>query len=736
MDNPIFLDNEQIFNLIKNQKFEQVYKLIKERKITELDIRDSNYNYFIHLVVNYNQVDLLELILKLATDESLNIRLDILDTDGRSILYNCIKFNYLEIMKLLLKYNSINIGINIFDIKDRLGLTALHYSVIFNNFESFKLLLEYKADPYAISKEGSNVFVICLIYKRNEMIEYLLNLKYNLNFTSPNGETLLQLATTYNNINIINKLLATNINLNNVSSDFGLSVLHQSIIFDNFDLFKKLLSKNVNYNVADFYGNTPLHYILIDKRIRYLNLLVEKTEIKFNVSNINGEIPLHILLDSNIDFGELDDKIINKIILESDLNIQNNQGITCLMKIIAFWTANENFIKKFRDLLVLKPLNFFIEDNNFQHMKLTDEIIEILVESYYNQIKINKDELLIDWERWCSSDSYDKLKTIIKEESGDNSEKLCKSKIRQIIVKEKRSIPRLSNIDINFDNGIFVNNCYYTGTPIDILFGLVLLNNDFKSKGLSVILDYPLTINTGLENYYQKISLDYPYKLDFSNIEIVWSYQKIFYPSYFDEEIMKLIKESKYITIPIGIETSIGSHANILFWDIKNKTIERFEPNGSNYPMGMNYNPELLDDLISSRFKQFDPDIQYYPPYNFLPPISFQILEGLETPKCKRIGDPNGFCGVWCIWWVYQRMLNISNNKMTLTNVANELINRIKFDNQSFKSLIRNFSKKITEIRDGYLKKFHLDINDWILGNYNGETLDKLEKDIFKNIKK
>ena len=721
-------NNELIFNLIKNQKFDQVYKLIKERKITDLDIRDSNYNYFIHLVINYNQVDLLELILNLATEESLNIRFDILDTDGRTLLYNCIKFNYLDMMKILLKHNSTNIGINIYDMKDRLGLSALHYSVIFNNFESFKLLLEYKADPYIISKEGSNVFVLGLIYKRNEMINYLLDQKYGLNFMSTNGETLLQIATTYNNINLINKLLETTRNLNNVSSDYGLSVLHQSIILDNFDLFKKLLGKNIDLNIPDFYGNTPFHYILTDKRIRYLELFIEKPNINFNVGNINGEIPLHILLNSDIDLNELSDTTINKIILESDLNIQNNQGITCLMQIV-----NSNLIEKLKDVLVLKPLNFFIEDNEFKNIKLTDEIIDVLVESYYNQIKINKNELLIDWEIWCSTDSFDKLKTLIKSNPGDNSEKICKSKIKEIIVKEKRSIPRLSNIDINFDNGIFVNSCYYTGTPIDILFGLVLLNTDFKSKGLNIILDYPLTINTTLENYYHKIGLDYPYKLDFSNIEIIWSYQKIFYPSYFDDEIIKLMKESKYITVPIGIETSIGSHANILFWDVDNKTLERFEPNGSNYPIGMNYNPELLDNLIESKFKQFEPELKYYSPPKFLPPISFQILEGLETPRCKRIGDPNGFCGVWCIWWVYQRMLNL--NKMNLPNISHELIKRIKFDNQSFKSLIRNFSKKITEIRDGYLKKYNLDINDWIVGNYNGDILNKLEKDVFKNIK-
>jgi hypothetical protein len=266
------------------------------------------------------------------------------------------------------------------------------------------------------------------------------------------------------------------------------------------------------------------------------------------------------------------------------------------------------------------------------------------------------------------------------------------------------------------------------------LFGLLLLHQDFASKGLKVILDYPLTVNELLEKYYQKIGLDYPYKLDFSNIEIIWSYQKLFFPSYFDDEIKKALGEAKYITIPIGIETSVASHANILFWDVTNKTIERFEPNGSNYPIGLNYNPELLDKLLENKFKQFDPDIQYFPPFKFLPTISFQILENLETLKCKKIGDPNGFCGVWCVWWVYQRMLNISNEKLNVSNVAGEIIKFIKLDNQSFKTIIRNFSKKITQLRDMQLKKYSIDINDWVVTNYTPEILDKLEKDIFKSI--
>jgi hypothetical protein len=80
-------------------------------------------------------------------------------------------------------------------------------------------------------------------------------------------------------------------------------------------------------------------------------------------------------------------------------------------------------------------------------------------------------------------------------------------------------------------------------------------------------------------------------------------------------------------------------------------------------------------------------------------------------------------------------MINISNPQISINNIASVLIKHIKFDNISFKKIVRNFSKKITDIRDLYLNQYKIDINDWLAGNYNEEILNKLEKMIFKNIK-
>jgi ankyrin repeat protein len=738
------INNNDIFNLIKEQKFDNIYKLIKDKQLKNFNFKDMNYNYFIHYLIIYNQIDIFKLFLELHDDQlkenkksTFDIRIDISDTDGRNILYNCIKFNYITLLELLIEINKRNIGISIINLQDRNGYTALHYCVLFNNFDAFKILIENDADPYIMSKDGANIFIICLMYKRNNMINYLLDKKFHINFTNNNDETLLQVACTYGNIDIINKLFELPsqqmANLDNKSNDSGLTILHQSIILDNYELFEILLNKKIDFNAVDFYGNSALHYCIMNVRIKYLIKLIKISEINYNSSNINGDIPLHILLNNYNEFENIDNTIIEKILVESDLNIQDNNGITCLMLL-----DMNNLLETYHNILIIKPLNFYIENNKNEHVKITDTVMNILVESYYNMIKQSKAELILDWEKWCSADLYDKLKTLIpKNSKHPDSKSICMNKIKDTILKEKRTLPRLSHIDMKLEQGIFTNYCYYTGSPIDIIFGLILLHDTFNNDGLNIMLDYPLTINTPLEDYYKKISLDYPYKLDFSNIEILWSYQKLFYPSYFNDEILNLLKnKTLYIVIPIGIETSLGSHANILFWDVENNTLERFEPNGSNYPIGLNYNPKLLDTLIESKFKQFNPKIVYYPPYNFLPSISFQILENLETPRCKKIGDPNGFCGVWCIWWVYQRMLNIKNKKLNINNIANELIKYIKFDNMSFKTLIRNFSSKITDIRDLFLKKYKIDINDWILENYDIEILNNLEKDILRKINK
>jgi hypothetical protein len=67
-------------------------------------------------------------------------------------------------------------------------------------------------------------------------------------------------------------------------------------------------------------------------------------------------------------------------------------------------------------------------------------------------------------------------------------------------------------------------------------------------------------------------------------------------------------------------------------------------------------------------------------------------------------------------------------------SLAEELIKHMKFSNKSFKKLIRNYSMNIVKIRDEYLKKYEINIDDWMVGNYDEDIINNLEKYILDKI--
>ena len=85
---------------------------------------------------------------------------------------------------------------------------------------------------------------------------------------------------------------------------------------------------------------------------------------------------------------------------------------------------------------------------------------------------------------------------------------------------------------------------------------------------------------------------------------------------------------------------------------------------------------------------------------------------------------------MWCVWWAEQRC----NNKIKPSILSGELIKTIRLSGKSFKNIIRNYSMNIIKLRDSYLHKYNLEINDWITYNYNVDTIKQLEKDVLNSI--
>ena len=695
---------DEIYNIIQKNDFDNFQKVIKN--LDNLNIKLKNDNFILNELIILQNLKMIKFFLSME-----NVNTDILDNEGRTILYYPIKNKNEELLDLLIEFDEKNIGISIFDKLDSENNISLYYAIIENNITFFKKLLK-KSNIFNLNEDDKNVMELCFDYNRNEMIIKLIEIIPDINILNIKVK---YIALNYNNFEIVNYILEKEVN--NADFENGLTALHHAIIIDKRQIIEKIIKKGGDINYLDNIGNSPFHYAVIEKNINLIEYFINETDVKFNLLNLNGNIPIMNYFNVNLsNENSREFELLLKFIEKSNLNIINNEGNTPLHLLVEKYLWEK---EKIYSILKKKKINVFISNNNnetvYDLILNKNKIINLVSESYYYLLQKNKNKIKNNWEKKCSTQDYQMIK------DNDDKEK-CITQIKKYIVKNKVSIPNFYDYIINIDSGIFVNTCYYTGSTIDILFGLLYLKNNFNN--LSLILEYPLSINEDVVNTYRKFGINYSFKLEFLNISIMWVFQKIIYPTNFDYIENK---DFEYLIIPISIETEVGAHANMLFYDKKNKIIERFEPNGKNFPRGLNYNPDLLDSILENKFKSIDNDIEYRRPKNYLPIIGFQFLETLENRKCRRIGDPNGFCAVWCIWWIEQKIKNI---KIESSILAEKLIERTKLNNFKFKNLIRNYSKNITDLRDNYLQKYNLDINDWINKNYTEDIIEKLENDI------
>ena len=401
-----------IFNLIKEKKYEEFKNIIIKNKNINFDIYDENNNQLIFYLVNLNLTEIIDLIIKTSS-----IRLDIIDLDGRTILYNLIRYNNIELLKILLEYNKKNIGISIIDIKDKFGYTSLHYGCIFNNLEIVKILYSYGADPYIVNNDNLNMFHIALHNNRNDILKYFLDKKVDLSFVTDNNEIFLQLAIIYKNFEIIDLIIDDIDDINHQEGEYGLTSLHQSISINNIVLIKKLINRNADINIQDFFGNTPLMYAISQNYISIIKYFLTLKDLNYNLNNLDGDTALHSILKSYNPENIIINKIIKILVEKTDLSVQNNDGDTCLYLLI-----KHTLFITYNDILEKKELNIFISNlnNEISYDLIKDDlkILDCITKSYYNILTINKNKLLLTWEKDCGINSKIKKDCLNKSLSG------------------------------------------------------------------------------------------------------------------------------------------------------------------------------------------------------------------------------------------------------------------------------------------------------------------------------
>jgi ankyrin repeat protein len=777
--------NETITNIflnIKIQNWKEVIKIISNTNI-DLNIRDGSNIYLLEYAIIFNQIELIDILLKK------NVRIDITDDMSRSILYNVIKFYYIDILIKLLEKNKTTIGKSILEIKDKDSNIPLFYAIKFFNLNCVEKILSCTNNLYIKNNDGDNALHLAIKSQNFDLFKIVLDNFKDLKAKNINGESYLHLIIKYKCYDMLELMISkfhTDTNfidlLNYVEYKYNFTILHYICVELDFYSLQILSKSNlfglINGNVQDKSGNIFYHYFInniinIAKlNVEILNNIINMNElfkhINFNINlyNIDGNTPTHIFF-SNIDYFANNklNILINWIGDKADMNIQNFNGESVFYIIV-----KNNYWKQILNILITKKIDIFIiaENSNtiFDYVENKDygEFIKMITLSYLYQLSNSStsEKWLEYWDNRCKKiikfGELNETELEIIKNIGitkiSNDVNICyeiiynkidlsiKNFIENKNIFESTSYPVSNKFKKLISNYPTVIISTFSGSTIDVLSGLIYLlkkYNKIKKNYLTTSIKFIESDDSIVNCKYFPDGDNQDNKLcEIKNFEILWTNKNINFPSDKNNNLNNLLNSInknksdgyRWFVIPIGIEIGSYSHANYLIFDMELMQVERFEPHGGLPLVGLNYDPEYLDSVITNYIDVSGLKFEYIKPSDYLPNIGFQVKE-INELKSDYIGDPNGFCALWCIWWVDLRLSNPDISRKKLVKYINrELIN----GKYSYRKLIRDYSFYITEIRNKLFLKANTNINEWINDTIPDKNIDLLNVAIREEI--
>jgi ankyrin repeat protein len=182
---------------------------------------------------------------------------------------------------------------------------------------AIKKLLESNCNLNTVDNKGYNALHYSILSRDIEIVKLILPGITNINIRTSTGDTSLHLAVNLQQIEIANYLIKNGINVNLQDYSHEFTALHYAVSINNMHLIKLILDVSGNPNSQDVFGNTPLHYVMIEETYNLIDLFLNSKKIitNLNLYNIDGKLPLHILLDNYSTSMSIEDETMKQLLI-------------------------------------------------------------------------------------------------------------------------------------------------------------------------------------------------------------------------------------------------------------------------------------------------------------------------------------------------------------------------------------------------------------------------------------
>lgn len=564
-----------------------------------------------------------------------------------------------------------------------------HYLIILDKLDILKL---EKFPVYKLNEDDLDAFMLAAKYDNIPILKYLLKEypEYAQNHNNENKGFINYLQNEEKVITLMKEF--PNIDWNylfkfkNKADMTFYSYLISILNFEDISWFLK------NTKYKNFY---VLNGILINDKLtdkQKISLLDNYTEKEINDKDIsnngllisainieNLEIAKY-LINRNIDLDYIIEPFTSFITpfyyLFLKVTLTNNQILSNILDIV--WDKIEidlSFINKDG----IDYLGLVLINNNDNFKKINEYILKNSSDdSYSRNLSFIINKPFEKYHKYLDNKNLDVTQQVL--ESADE-------KWKAYLLKSRKYKPIT---DINLEKNKYQHSTKFTATDIDLMLYFIYLDEKYKNL-------YIPRIKNDISN-----RIDFPWQINYDDTTNILDIHP---------DINLLIENNKkdynYAIIFLGLtlEAQKVKHANILFYDFKNLTIERFEPYGDS---GIN---DKIDDYLEEELT-WNNQFKYLRPKDFLTKPGYQLIsnEGVENLKA---GDFGGFCLAWSIWYVEHRLKNANVNPKILNQKTVEKMLHLDI---TFTEYIRNYSNKLFDIKFKIAKN-KININEKNISN-------------------
>jgi len=130
-----------------------------------------------------------------------------------------------------------------------------------NNYLGIKQYLRNGANPNEEEENGESVICFALRYKCDpEIIDLLIENGADLFHTDHEGVSVFDVAVTYNNLSLIERLIKEGFDVNHATRKSGFTPLMGAVCYGRTEIIKKLLELGVDLNARDSQGFTAIDF--------------------------------------------------------------------------------------------------------------------------------------------------------------------------------------------------------------------------------------------------------------------------------------------------------------------------------------------------------------------------------------------------------------------------------------------------------------------------------------------